>query len=65
LLTFSVLSQAGDETMTEPAEEVVEAGRGIRFTRKTNDSIPVLDFGQILSGRIEDQRRLPDLQVGR
>lgn len=46
--------------MSESAEEVVEAGPGIRFRRKTSDAIPVLDFSPMLSGRVEDRRRLAD-----
>ncbi len=44
--------------MSQPAEETVDAGRGIRFKRKTSDIIPVIDFSPMLSSRAEDRRRI-------
>ncbi len=46
--------------MSEAAEQVIEAGPGIRFRRNASDVIPVLDFSPMLSGRVEDRRRLAD-----
>jgi isopenicillin N synthase-like dioxygenase len=44
--------------MSQPAEEIVDAGRGIRFKRQTSDVIPVIDFSPMLSSHIEDRRRI-------
>ena len=44
-------------------EQVVDAGRGIRFKRNTSDIIPVIDFSPMLSSKLEERRSIaPQIQ---
>jgi len=42
--------------MTDTSGTLVDAGRGIRFRTGVSDTVPVLDFSQMYSSRIEDRQ---------
>ena len=44
--------------MVAGAEQVIDAGRGIRFKRNTSDVIPVIDFSPMLSSKPEKRREI-------
>ena len=44
--------------MVAGAEQVIDAGRGIRFKRNTSDVIPVIDFSPMLSSKPEERRKI-------
>lgn len=49
--------------MNQLAEEIVDAGRGIRFRTNTKDVIPIIDFSAMLSSDPDIRRRIiPDLR---